>query len=319
VKVLNAEAVRALLPMADCIAAMGPAMAALSAGEVMLPDRLITPLPNGTDYLALMPGAAAGPGVYGAKVVGLHPGNPAEGRPAIQGFVVLFDLVTGEPIAVVDGAAVTSLRTAAVSGLATQHLARPDARTLGILGAGVQAREHLEAIAAVRPITEAVVWARRPEASQALADSARLPFPVRATTNAAEAGSCDIVCAVTGAAEPVLKGAWLREGAHVNLVGAHRPAEREADTEAMTRSRIFVDSRAGAFAESGDLLIPIKEGVLAADPIAAELGEVVAGRAEGRRSPAEITIYKSLGSVAQDLFAAAAVLERAQGIGNVEF
>jgi ornithine cyclodeaminase len=233
--------------------------------------------------------------------------------------VLLFDRASGAPLAVIDGAAVTALRTAAASGLATDRLARPDVRSLGVLGAGVQARAHLEAILAVRPaIAEVMVWARRPEAARAVAEeeAARLGVAIRAVSDPAEAGACDVVCTVTSAAAPVLKGDWLTPGGHINLVGAHRPFDREADTAALACARLFVDARASALAEAGDILIPISEGAFGPEHIVGEIGEVVAGYVTGRRDPLEITAYKSLGSVAQDLYAAGAILARAKASGD---
>jgi len=315
--IINAEETRRLLPMGDCIEVMDRAMRAASAGEVNVPDRVIAPLADGTSYFILMPGSAAGSAVYGAKVVSLHPGNPNIGRPAVQGFVTLFDAQTGTPAALVDGAEITRIRTAAASALASRTLARPDARSHGILGAGVQAAGHIEAIACVRSIERVVVWARDSSKAQRFADeqSQRHGAEITAVKNAEAAAACDVVSAVTNSPQPVLRGSWLRPGAHLNLVGSHEAEHREADSEAVIRAAVYVDSRRGALREAGDLLIPMAEGRFSPSDIVGEIGEVLAGAAPGRQSEQQITLYKSLGVIAQDLFAAEHVLRRAQAAG----
>jgi ornithine cyclodeaminase len=310
--------------MARCLEAVEEAMRAASAGQVVAPDRLIAPLPDGVSYFILMPGSLEQPPVYGAKIVGLHPGNSAAGRQAVQGFVALFDGHDGGLLALIDGAELTRLRTAAASALATRELARSDACTHGLFGAGVQAAAHLEAIALVRRIEHTVVWARDPGKARefALEQGQRTGWRITATEDPAEAGACDVVTAVTNSPTPVLRGAWLRPGAHLNLVGAHEPEHREADSEAVCGAAVYVDSRQSALNEAGDLLIPIAEGGMSADDIVGELGEVLTGEAAGRRDARQITLYKSLGIVAQDLFAAVRVLQAArdQDVGRtVEF
>lgn len=304
--IITADQVRSLLPMSECIAAMETAMTAVSQGRLAMPSRIIMPLVDNSAYFGVMPGSLADPSVYGAKVVSLHPANPAAGRPAIQGFVALFDHDHGQPVAIVDGAEITALRTAAASGLATRLLARPDARTLGLFGNGTQATAHLEAICAVRPIEEVRVWARSPEKAEAFvrAHAARTQANIVAVGDPAEAGGCDVVCTVSGAAEPILKGAWVMPGAHVNLVGAHSPTAREADTDLIVRGRVYVDAFASAWNEAGDLLIPIEEGAIDRAHIVGEIGALLAGNIPGRTDDSEITVYKSLGVVAQDIVAA---------------
>jgi len=312
--IINAEETRRLMPMADCIEVMDRAMRAASAGEVEAPERVIAPLADGISYFILMPGSAAGSAVYGAKVVSLHPGNPKIGRPAVQGFVALFEAQTGTPAALIDGAEITRIRTAAASALAARTLARPDAHSHGILGAGVQAASHLEAMACVRGIDRVVVWARNHEkASQFAAEqSVRHGIEVTAQERPDRAAACDIVSVVTHSPVPVLKGAWLQPGAHVSLVGSHEAEHREADTEAVTRAAVYVDSRRGALSEAGDLLIPIGEARFTAGDIVGEIGEVLLGTSPGRRDGTQVTLYKSLGIVAQDLFAAEHLLKQAR-------
>jgi len=311
VLIIGAETVRRLLPLPACIEAVDRAMRAFSSGLVVTPDRIIAPLADGASYLVVMPGELRTVPVYGCKIISLHPANPARARPAVQGFVALFDSHTGTPLALVDGAEVTRLRTAAASALATRKLARPEAATHGILGAGAQAASHLEAIACVRPITGVRVWARDHGKARAFATRhhAAGTAPIEAVADAAAAAACDVVSVVTNAPEPVLRGAWLRPGAHLNLVGAHEAEHREADSDAVAGAAVYVDSRRAALQEAGDLLIPIAEGRIGEAHIRGELGEVLEGRVRGRESAEQVTLYKSLGLAAQDLFAAVAVLE----------
>jgi ornithine cyclodeaminase/alanine dehydrogenase-like protein (mu-crystallin family) len=312
--IINAEDTRRLMPMGDCIEVMDRAMRAASAGEVEAPERVIAPLADGISYFILMPGFFPDSEVYGAKVVSLHPANPASGRPAVQGFVTLFDAQTGTPAALIDGAEITRIRTAAASALAARTLARPDAHSHGILGAGVQAASHLEAMACVRGIDRVVVWARNPEKARQFAteQSVRHGIEVTAQERPDRAAACDIVSVVTHSPVPVLQGAWLKPGAHISLVGSHEAEHREADTEAVTRAAVYVDSRRGALSEAGDLLIPISEGRFTAGDIVGEIGEVLLGTSPGRRDGTQVTLYKSLGIVAQDLFAAEHLLKQAR-------
>jgi len=317
VLIIGAETVRRLLPMPACIEAMDQAMRAYSSGQVDTPDRIIAPLADGESYFILMPGELRTAPVYGGKIVSLHPANPGRGRAAVQGFVVLFDSATGTPAALVDGAEITRIRTAAASALATRVLARPDAATHGILGAGVQAASHLEAISSVRHIQHVRVWARDAGKARAFAQryAASAVPEVEAVEDPAAAAACDVVSVTTNAPQPVLRGAWLRPGAHLNLIGAHEAEHREADSDAVAGAAVYVDSRRGALREAGDLLIPITEGRFDETHIRGELGDVLDGRVPGRESAEQVTLYKSLGLVAQDLFAAEFVFGRAAARG----
>ena len=308
-----------LLPMRDCIRIMAEALAALAEGRAFLPLRSVMSIPDGRGVLAMMPGFLWGDGRSGAalgfKAVSVFPGNTERGVDTHQGTVALLDADTGELRAVMDGGAVTAIRTAAVSAVATDRLARPDAVTAAILGAGVQARTHLEALASVRPLRGVRVWSRKPERAREFVALHRSPyrFPVEAVPTAeAAVREADIVTTVTASPEPVLSRSWLKPGAHINAVGSSRPGARELDTATVAAARVFVDSRESAMAEAGDLLIPIKEGAIAADHIVAELGEVVAGKQPGRRSPEEITLFKSLGLAIEDVAAAAFVARHAK-------
>ena len=312
-KVISAAEVRELLPMSECIDVMAQAMRAASAGEVRVPPRFFLSLYDDSATMGLMPGSVRDPKIYGAKIASLHYENPAKGLPAIQGFVTLFDHDTGTPIAIIEGAEITAIRTAAASGMATRYLAHEDANTHGVFGTSVQAVSHIEAIAAARPIAETVVWGRDFAKAKALAaeQSGKHDFPVRATNDPAEAGACDVISAVTASSEPVLEGRWVHEGAHVNLVGSHTPTAREADSDLVARSSIYADLLESLMNEAGDILIPLEEGRIAASDIKGEIGQVVAGDIPGRTSGDEITLYKSCGNTAQDLYAAHAIYTKA--------
>ena len=278
----------------------------LSAKTETTPQRLIASLPPG--YLALMPGAVHQARTFGAKVVTLLPGNPERGRPAIQGVALLFDAEMGALVAIVDGAEVTLRRTAAASAAATRRLARPDAETLGVLGAGPQALAHIEAIARVRPLSEVMTWGRSPDRTETLAAAAReLGHPTRTVRSAEEAAGAHIVCTVTGSSDPVIKGSWLRPGAHVNLVGAHSRTARELDTQGVMLAKVYVDCFDACMAEAGDLLIPIAEEAIGTDHIRGEVGQVIARQIPGRTTASEITLFKSVGHAVEDLVAAEAI------------
>lgn len=312
-RVITASQVKQLLPMADCIDAMAVAQVAASAGAMITPPRIFSHLPNGRDLLGAMPGISTSPAVYGCKVISLHPDNPRSGRPAIQGVVVLFDYKTGETIATIEAASLTAIRTAAASGLATRLLAREHVETLGVLGYGVQAETHIDAVLSVRPsIKQIVISGRSAEKAKQFANAQTVRAGVEVIAGSIQQSSeCDVVCAVTGSRDPLIKGEWLQAGAHVNLVGAHNAAHREMDSDGIANSSVFVELMEAAMKESGDILIPISEGRISASDIKAEIGDVAAGRAPGRSTDGEITVYKSLGNVAQDLVAAELVYRRA--------
>jgi ornithine cyclodeaminase len=312
-RIINRREVKRLLPMAACIDAMAEAMRAASSGAVSMPPRLFAPLADDSGSLGLMPGSTLDPPYFGAKVISLRFDNPSKGLPTVQGYVSLFDHDTGRPLALIEGSSVTAIRTAAASGLATRELARQDARSHGIFGTGVQAVTHIDAIACVRDISRVVVWGRDAGKARRFAaeQSERTGLAVKATEDPAEAAGCDVISTVTAASEPVLRGEWLQPGCHVNLVGVHTPEAREADTEAILRSRVYVDLVESAMNEAGDLLLPIAAGAMDAAHILGEIGQVLLGAVPGRGSDADITLYKSLGIVAQDLFAAAHIYARA--------
>jgi len=269
------------------------------------PLRAHVDTPWGT--LITMP--VAGAQGAGVKVVTVTPSNPGRGRSLIQGLYVLFAPQTQEPEAAIDGAALTAIRTGAVSGLATRHLARPDTSRLVIFGAGTQARSHLEAMLAVRPIERVTVVSRTEARGKELADLAR-GMGLAAEIGTPEAAArADLVCTCTTSPTPVFDGAQLADGAHVNAVGAYTPDTREVDDECIRRGRVVVETRDAALAEAGDLLIPIRAGVVGEDHIVADLAEVVRGLPV-RRGPEDVTVFKSVGVAFEDLVVARAVVDR---------
>jgi ornithine cyclodeaminase len=253
------------------------------------------------------------------KAVSVFPGNAKRGIDTHQGAVLLFEADTGRLSALMDGAAITAIRTAAVSGVATDLLARRDATELAILGAGVQARTHIEAIAAVRPLRRVRIWSRNPDHVGTLASELRprFTFPIDAAATAeAAVREADIVATVTASPEPILERGWLKQGVHINAVGSSIPTSREIDTATMVAARLFVDRRESALAEAGDLLIAMGEGAVKGDHVQAELGEVIIGKNPGRRSPGELTLFKSLGLAVEDVASAAYIVRRARETGT---
>lgn len=319
-RILSGRDIAALLPMEACIDLMGRTMVAVSEGRARFPPRAAVPAAPG-GFMAWMPGSLDDPACFGVKLLSLFPGNPAAGISSHLGLVVLFEAEHGRPVALLDAAELTAIRTAAVSGLATRLLARPDAGDLAILGAGEQAASHLAAMCSVRPVRRVRVWSRTAASAQAFAEAQGvrhgLAVEVAESARAAVEGA-DLVCTVTASREPVLAGDWIAAGAHLNVVGASRPDATEIDTAAVVRSRYFVDCRASTELEAGDWLRAREAGAVGPDHIAGEIGEVANGTKPGRRSDDEITLFRSLGVAAEDLAAAAFVLEaaRANGVGQ---
>lgn len=293
VLILDENAVRQLLDLEELIPAMERALADFSAGKVVQPVRTIVPVAEHRGFLGLMPAYA---GALGVKLVGFYPNNV--GVPTHHAIIQLFKPETGEPLVWMDGRLITEERTAAVSAVATRHLANPDASVLALIGSGVQARSHLKALSLVRNFTDIRVWSPRNAAAFAH------EFGVREAKSVKEAvAGADVIVTATNSEVPVLYGAWLSPGAHINAVGACRPDWRELDDDVLARSRMYVDSRAAAEQESGD--------ARAAREIVAELGEVVAGTQPGRRSADEITVFKSLGLAVEDIASADIVYRKA--------
>jgi len=324
--ILTHAEVEALLPMEACIDLMAEALGALARGEVVQPVRTLLRPPGAAGMMLTMPAYVAGQGAapfYGLKAVLVHPGNVARGIDSHQGAVLLFDGETGEPLAVMNAAAVTAIRTAAVSGLATRLLAREEAGDLALMGTGVQARSHLAAMAAVRQLRRVRVASRDVRHAQKFAaeNAALAPCPIEAVTSVeAAVRGADLIVTATNAHEPIVRREWVAAGAHVNAVGAYTPSMRELDGDLVAAARLFVDARAAALAEAGDILLPMGAGAFGPEHILAELGEVAIGRRPGRGSAEEITLFKSLGLPVEDAAAAEFVYRRAGGRGTrVEF
>jgi len=319
--VLTQSQVRDLLPMRECMDAVAGALSDLARGEGTQPLRSGFVLPDQLGVLAWMPGSLAAGRPFGVKVLSVVD-NPGElGVDSHQGGVMIFDPSNGSPLALLEAGAITAVRTAAVSALAADRLARRDASTLAILGAGTQARSHVEAMLEVRPIERVRVWSRDPVKVSRFAEeqTALHGVPVESSPDVATAvAGADIVCATTAAREPVLPGALLEKGMHVNAVGASVPEWRELDTEAVRRSRLFTDRRESLENEAGEYRLALEEGVIGADHLQAELGEVLIGAHPGRTSEDEITLFRSLGLAVEDIAAGRLVYERAlaSGVGT---
>jgi ornithine cyclodeaminase len=322
--VLGRAQVEALLDMDALIDAMAPAMADLSAGRASVPDRVAARVPEREGFLAAMPGFVPSAGVLMSKLVSLFPRNAGTALPTHQALIAVFDPDTGEPTALLDGTAVTTARTGACSALSVRLLAREDATVLAVLGTGVQARSHARAICRVRPVRQIRVAGRDPAKAAALAEelSSVLEAEVRAVSGYAEAlDGADIAAATTHAVEPVIRRPWLTPGVHIASVG-YNPAGREVDDATVADALVFVESRQAVLAPfpagSNDLLMPIRHGLITAEHLHAELGEVVAGSRTGRGSPDQITLYKSVGVAVQDAAAAALVVSaaRARSVGE---
>ena len=303
VLVLSEHDVETLLTMPECIEVMEDALAALARGEVHNPLRQAIRAPGAPGLLGLMPAWRSGATPYYAlKEVCVFPENPKRGLDTHLGAVILHSGDTGEPLAIINAAAVTAIRTAAVSAVATKLLAREDASVLAILGAGVQAKSHLQAIPLVRQIKETRQFSRRGGNVGSAEEAVR---------------GADIIVTATSSREPVLRREWLSPGAHINAVGSSIAAARELDSATVAAASLFVDRRESTVNESGDYLFALKEGAIPGpDHIRAELGELLTGQAVGRKSPEEITLFKSLGLAVEDLASAAFLYEKARTAGR---
>jgi len=320
---ISQDEVPDLLPMANCIEAVRQALADLARGDGIQPLRPVMWLPERVGALGMMPGHLGSIETMGIKTVTVFPGNAGTEHDSHQGTVMLFDARNGRLKAVIDATEITAIRTAAASAVATDLLARRDSSVLAVLGAGVQGHSHVEAIPRVRPITEIRVWSRSPESAAGLAAAGAGSATISAVGSVAEAvAGADIVCTTTASPEPILPGSLLEAGMHVNAVGSSVPFARELDSEAMARSRIFVDRRESTLNESGDFLMAQADGVVGEDDIVAELGEVIVGAHPGRESDQEITTFVSLGLAVEDIAAGDLVYRNALASGrgvSIEF
>jgi ornithine cyclodeaminase/alanine dehydrogenase-like protein (mu-crystallin family) len=311
--ILGHDHVLAALSPEECAEAMALVLAAHARGEALMPLRSVSRFEGAAGFMGMMPAWRGGAEpLFGLKSLCIMPGNPARGLDSHQGTVTLFDGSTGVPIAILDASAVTSVRTAAVSAVATRVLARPDARVLAILGAGVQGRAHLVALPAVREFEEVRVYAPSSEHARALADGRAT---VAASAEEAVRGA-DVVVLATSSREPVVSRDWLAPGAHVNAIGASVATSRELDTETLAACALFCDSRESLRNEAGEYRLALEQGAIEGeDHVRAELGEVLAGMAPGRRGEDELTVFRSLGLGVEDLAAAECAVTRARELG----
>jgi ornithine cyclodeaminase/alanine dehydrogenase-like protein (mu-crystallin family) len=319
VLLLGHEEVTALLPMGECMALMRDALVSLARGQAQQPLRTIVRPQGAAGFMGLMPSYQSGTqAAFGLKAICIFPGNPARDLDTHQGAVLLFSAETGELLAVVNASAVTAVRTAAVSGVATQELAREGACDLAVIGAGVQARSHVEAMSHARTIKRCRVASRKVENARALAEELNgiYAFPVEAVATVEEAlRGADLIVTATSAAEPVVRREWVADGAHVNAVGACTPHTRELDAATVAASSLFADSVESLVNEAGDYLLALKEGAVGPEHLRAELGEVLSGTKPGRTSDGEITLFKSLGLAVEDLAAAEYLYRKAKETG----
>lgn len=332
--ILNHDEVVELLPMKECIAVMREALIALDAGEAHQPLRTIIKPPAAKGVMGLMPaymsqgisgGTSDHQAAFGLKAICVFNGNPARGLDSHQGGVLLFSAETGELQAMMNASAITAIRTAAVSGVATDLLARAEAGNLALIGTGVQAHAHLAAMAEVRSVKRCRVASRHVENASKFADEMKGNFsiafePVETVEEALD--GADLIVTATTAVEPIVKREWISAGSHLNLVGSSFAKAREVDSATMAAASLFVDRRESTINEAGDYLMAVRDGVIGAEHIRAELGEVLTGKKPGRTSPAEMTLFKSLGIAIEDLFAAEYLYRRAkeENLGSwVEF
>ncbi len=323
--ILDAADVWRSLPMREAIAAMHDALTAVSEDRAVLPLRSHIGVPAHDGTALVMPALTGGEGQesLAVKIVSVYPGNRDRGLPTINAVVVALDPRTGRPAALLEGGALTAIRTAAASGAATRALARADAKTLAILGAGVQAHSHALAMSAVRDLREIRVWARSASRAGALAGRLRRDVAgtrsIRVATSPEEAvAGAGLVCTTTAAERPLFDAGAVAPGTHINAVGAFQPHMQEIPDRCVARARVFVDQEEAALAEAGDLLGPMRRGVVSRSHIVGEVGAVLAGRLTGRRDDAEVTLFKSVGNAAQDAIAAATALGNARrdGLGR---
>ncbi len=320
-RLLSANDVRQALPMGECIELMKEAFAQLSSGQARVPLRCPVPVPAYDGVTIFMPAYLEQSGALGVKIVSVFPRNLKAGLPTIHAAVIVIDSTTGRPSALMDGTYLTALRTGAASGAATDLLARRDARAVGIIGAGTQGRTQLEGVCTVRSITRAFIFDKDRTQAERFAEEmgsrgAPIPKDIRIASSSQEVvRQADILCTATTSAEPVFEGKDLKRGTHINAMGAYTPEMQEVDADTILGAKVVIDSRGASLAEAGDLIIPLKQGMMTEKHIHAEIGEIVAGRKPGRTSDEEITYFKSVGVAVQDVAAARRALEKASAMG----
>jgi ornithine cyclodeaminase/alanine dehydrogenase-like protein (mu-crystallin family) len=317
IRFLSAEDVRKTLPMAEAIEAVKEAFVQLSGNEAIVPLRTPMALPDADAGALFMPVYLPGCGQIGLKTVTLFPENPRKALPVIHALFLIMDGRDGRPLAVMDAEHLTALRTGAASGLATDLLARQQARSVAVLGAGVQGRTQLEAVCEVRPIEKAYAIDVDRGKAEAFARemSDELSIPVEAAEKEEALPLCDVLCTATPARRPVFSDRLLKPGVHINAVGSYRPETREVPEETVARARVIVDSRTACLAEAGDLIQPIEAGLIDEEHVGTEIGEIAAGTRQGRTSEDQVTLFKSVGNAVQDLATASRALARAEQLG----
>ena len=321
VRILSRDDVRTAVDMLEAIDRVEAAYIQLSRGEADVPVRLALDVPQSDGIVLIMPGYLPASGGLGTKIATVFPHNPEQGLPTIYALYVLNDARTGAPIALMEAAFLTALRTGAASGVATRLLARPQARVAAIIGAGAQGRTQLEGVCAVRDIATAWVFDKDRAAAERFAaelssGGGRMPSDVRVASSAREAvREADVICTATTSRYPVFADADLKPGVHINGIGAYKPDMQEVPEETVKRARVLVDSVAAVLAEAGDLLIPLRRGVISEGHFGTEIGQVAAGRQPGRLDPEQITFFKSVGNAVQDVSVAQLVFQRATELG----
>jgi ornithine cyclodeaminase/alanine dehydrogenase-like protein (mu-crystallin family) len=309
--------VRKALSMSDAIEAMSRGFADLSSGEADVPVRTYIPLDRFDGNALFMPAYSAGDEAFAVKIASIHGGNRALGLDAVQALVILFDATNGNPLAILGGKSITAIRTGAGSGLATRYLSRLDSKVAVIFGSGVQARTHLEAVCCVRDIELAYCIGRSQANAQSFAAdmSDTLGIEVIATDDTGVVAEADVICTTTTANDPIIMRDMLKDGVHINAVGTHRPEAAEVSADIVLVSKVVVDQREACLKEAGDIILPIRAGLISEDHIFAELGEIAAGVKPGRETENEITLFKSVGNAIQDLAAANEAVKNAHRLG----
>ncbi len=312
-RVFSGEEILRTVNMRDCVKVMRDAFRQLSSGAATAPPRMVLSTSPEDDLLLVMPASNPSGAHAGVKLVTVQPNNPGRGLPLIQALMLLVDSASGKFLALLDGEVLTAWRTGGATGVATDLLARTDAREVAIFGAGVQAETQLEAVCAVRPIQKALVFGRNPQKAEAFARkmTRKLGITVNLARSPAQLQRADIICTATTSPTPVFANDHLAPGTHINGVGSYRATMREVPGETVRRARVIVDHRPACLAEAGDIIMPLQEGLISAEHIRAELGEIVAGQKTARESPEQITFFKSVGNAVQDLALAQEVYHRA--------
>jgi len=318
IHILTGEDIQRALPMEQAIDAVKGAFTQLSRGQAEVPLRTALDVTRHNGVTLFMPAYLSDDDAMALKIVSVFDDNPSKGLPLIHALVVVVDAETGAPEAVMDGTYLTALRTAAASGAATDALARPDAQVMAIFGAGAQGRTQLEAVCAVRPVSAAWIYDLDRERADAVAEQVgeKLGLFIKVAETPGHAASrADVICTTTTSSSPVFDDSDVRPGTHINAIGAYTPRMQEIPPETVLRAKVVIDHHEAALAEAGDLVIPMEEGLITAEHIHAELGDVLSGARPGRESADEITLFKSVGVAVQDVAAARAALQAARELG----